>query len=144
MHSRSPHPQLAALLVLMVYPTWPRPFIFRYLCTAHHVFLWLELLHLGKIEGKRRRGQQIMRRLNGITDSMDMSLCKLREIVKDREAWHAAIHEVTKSSTWLNGLTTITNSVYHQNYSRGDLPGCPVVRILPFNDGVQVLYLVGE
>ena len=59
-------------------------------------------LTLGKIEGRRRRGQQRMIWLDGITDSMDMSLSKLRETVKNREVWHAAVHRVTKSQTWLS------------------------------------------
>ena len=62
-------------------------------------------LMLGKIENRKRRGQQRMRWLDSITDSMDMNLSKLQEIVEDRGAWHTAVHEVPKSQTWLSNWT---------------------------------------
>ena len=75
-------------------------------------------LMLGKIEGRRRRGRQRMRWLDVMTDSMDLNLSKLQEMVKDRETWRAAVHGVKKSWTWLSDWTVTTKLSPGQDYQK--------------------------
>ena len=97
-------------------------------------------LMLGKMEGRRKRGRQRMRWLDGITDSMDMGLGALQELVMDREAWRAAIHRVAKSRTRLNGTEL---EIEHQNKD-SSLVSSPRLRLIFSVTAVPFLTLIFE
>ena len=97
-----------------------------------------QTLMLGKIEGLRRRGRQKMRWLDGIFNSMHMSLSKFQETVKDREVWLAAIHGVAKSRTWLSNWTTATRDQFRS--SRVLPVVCYLEKLQPYNNKFYIEY----
>ena len=118
----------------LVSPKENQPWVFIWRTHAKAPILWLPDVKnwlirkdpgmLGKIEGRRRRGWQRTRYLDDVADSMEMSLNKLWEMVKDRKSWHTAVHGVTKSWTQLSNWTTTTTTIVkakfgHQKYFKG-------------------------